>query len=332
MKTLRSSSPTRGYLITFIGTAIWSAAAIFIGYLSTRFHMPPLVLAFWRDFFVACTLFLVLALVARSLLHLGRQHLLFFVLYGLVLAVFNAIWTVSVALNGAAVGTALIHSSPAVTALVGWRWWGERLDVLKICAIVLCIVGVAFTSGAYDPAAWQLNPVGIVVGVAAGVIFAVYSLRGKLSSKRGINPWTATFYSFAIGATFLLCLQRPGTFLWLSRPLADGPAGWRAAALGWGAMVLLAVGPTLGGYGLYTVGLTYLPASTANLIVTLEPAMTATLAFVFLGERFTLPELFGGGLILAGVVLLRLSDRVANGAYARLQASRPRPQPTDLKT
>ncbi|MBE9507845.1 MAG: hypothetical protein IMY86_07320, partial [Chloroflexi bacterium] len=45
-----SSSPepsaTRGYLIALIGTAIWSSTGIFIGYLTTRFHMPPLVLAF----------------------------------------------------------------------------------------------------------------------------------------------------------------------------------------------------------------------------------------------------------------------------------------------
>jgi drug/metabolite transporter (DMT)-like permease len=79
-------------------------------------------------------------------------------------------------------------------------------------------------------------------------------------------------------------------------------------------LVLLAVVPTVGGYGLYTVSLTHLPASTASLIVTLEPVMTAALAFVFLGERLTVLQTLGGGLILTGVVLLRLSDRVANGA------------------
>ena len=39
----------RGYVIALVGTAIWSSTAVFIGYLTTRFHMPPLVLAFWRD-------------------------------------------------------------------------------------------------------------------------------------------------------------------------------------------------------------------------------------------------------------------------------------------
>lgn len=322
MNIPRRSLPGRGYFIASVATAIWSTAAVFIGYLTTHFHMPPLVLAFWREVIVACTLGVALALVARPLLHLGRQHVPFLVLYGLALAVLNALWTASVALNGAAIGTALVYSSPAFTALAGWRWWNERLDAQKIGAIVLSIVGVVFASGAYDRAAWQINPAGIVVGVVAGGAFAAYSLLGKLSVRRGVNPWTATLYSFVFGATFLLFLQRPGTFLWRVQPVAAGPWEWGETLRGWGTLGLLAVGPTLVGYGLYTVSLTYLPASTANLILTLEPAMTAGLAFVFLGERFTLPQFLGGALILTGVMLLRISDRAANGARVPPSASR----------
>jgi len=300
---------TRGYLIALATTITWSTTGIFISYLTTRFHLPPLVLAFWRELIVAGTLSGALALVARPLLRLGRQHLLFFVLYGFVLAVLNALWTVSVVLNGAAVATVLVYSSPAFTALIGWRWLGERLDTPKVGAVVFSIVGCAFVSGAYDRTAWQVNPVGIVVGLATGVTFAAYSLLGNASSKRGVNPWAATLYTFVFGTAFLLLVQRSDTLLWLSRPLAAGPGGWREAALGWGILVLLAVGPTLCGHGLYTVSLAYLPAATANLIVTLEPVITAVLAFCLLGERLTVPQLLGGGLILIGVVLLRLSER-----------------------
>ena len=306
---MNKPSPTRGYVIALVGTAIWSSTAVFIGYLTTRFHMPPLVLAFWRDLIVAGVLFGTLALVARPLLHLGRRNVPFFIFYGFVLAVFNALWTVSVTLNGAAVATVLIYISPVFTALAGWRWWGERLNALKIGAIVLSIAGCAFVSGAYDPTTWQVNPTGILVGVATGVAFAAYSLFGKASSRRGVDPWTATLYSFAFGTAFLLLVQRPDTLLWLSRPLATGPGGWHEAALGWGTLVVLAVGPTLCGYGLYTVSLTHLPAATANLITTLEPALTAVLAYVFLGERLTIPQFLGGGLILIGVVIVRFSER-----------------------
>jgi len=56
------------------------------------------------------------------------------------------------------------------------------------------------------------------------------------------------------------------------------------------------------------VSLTYLPASVANLIATLEPSMTAVLAYLFLRETFTTPQLIGSGLIIGGVIILRIGD------------------------
>lgn len=313
------SPSTRGYLIALVATAIWATTGIFISYLTTRFRVPPLVLAFWRDLIVAGTLFGTIALVARPMLRLGRRNVPLFILYGLVVAVLHALWMVSVALNGAAVAAVLVHSSPAFTALVGWRWWGERMSALKISAVVLSIVGCALVSGAYDQVTWQVNPLGILAGLANGAAFAAYSILGKISSRRGVNPWTATLYAFTFGVAFLSLGQRPDTLWWLSRPLATGPDGWHEAALGWGTLALLAIGPTLGGYSLYTVSLTHLPAATANLIATLEPAITAVLAFILLGERLTPLQLLGSGSILGGVLLLRFDERAGNAAMTSAQ-------------
>ena len=302
-------APLRGYVIGFASTALWSASAVFISHLNSRFGMPPLVLAFWRDLLVTFAVAGTLAFVAPPLLRLSRPNLPFFILYGFVLAIFNSLWTVSVALNGAAVATVLIYISPAFTALIGWRWFGEQITPPKIVAIVLSLIGCVFASGAHDRSAWRVNTVGILVGLGTGLTFTIYSLLGRASSKKGVNPWTATLYTFAFGSTFLLLAQRPDTILWLSHPLASSPTGWREAALGWATMLMLAIGPTLGGYGLYTVSLVHLPATTANLIVTLEPALTAGLAYVFLGDHLTPPQFIGGLIILAAVFTLRITSR-----------------------
>jgi drug/metabolite transporter, DME family len=300
---MNQSPLTRGYLIAFVATALWSTTAIFIGYLNVHLQAPPLALAFWRDVIVASALGVVLAAFARPLLHLGRQNVRLFVVYGFALALFHGLWIVSVSLNGAAVATVLAYSAPAFTALADWRWWGERLGPLKSGAVLLSIAGCTLISGAYDLAAWQLNPLGILVGLIPGVMFAAYNVFGKIAVERNVNPWTATLYSFGFSAAFLLLVQRPATF-WMFH-LLEG----REVAQGWGMMLLLAIGPTLIGYGLYTVSLRHLSITTANLISTLEPAMTATWAFIFLGERLTTLQFWGGGLILIGVLLLRLSDR-----------------------
>ncbi len=173
--------------------------------------------------------------------------------------------------------------------------------------MVLSLGGCVFVSGAYDPATWQLNTVGIITGLLSGLAFAGYSLMGKMSARRGINPWTALLYSFLIAGILLVMFN----FLedWLPAGIASTDFLWLGNAwTGWLVLISLAWLPTIGGYGLYTVSLGYLPVSVANLIATLEPAMTAAWAFLFLGERMTSLQIVGSAMIIAGVVLLRVSN------------------------
>lgn len=301
-----TQNQTRGYLIALIGTFIWSTTAILIRHLTNQWHLPPIVLAFWRDFFVFLILSLVLWFSRRSLLFTSRPTFLYLLVYGLVLAVFNFTWTLSVYYNGAAVSTVLAYSSAAFTAVLGWRFLDERLGGAKILAVAFSLIGCVLVSGAASVSAWALNPLGIVTGLISGIAFAIYSLFGRQASRRGIPSMTTLTYTFGTAAGFLLLfniIEIPGYsgirhLFWLGSSLA-----------GWGFLFLLAIGPTIGGYGLYTVSLGYLPASVANLIATLEPALTAIQAYLFLGERMTLAQLTGSILILGGVVFLRWSEQ-----------------------
>ena len=78
---------------------------------------------------------------------------------------------------------------------------------------------------------------------------------------------------------------------------------------GWLTLFILAVIPTLAGFGLYNVSLSLMPSSVVNLVVTTEPAFTALWAYFLLGERFTTIQLLGSLVILSGVVALRLFEK-----------------------
>ena len=316
---------TRGYTVAFISAVILSTTAIFIRYLTQNYHLPALVLAVWRDVIVTLTMLAALGLLKPALLRVQRRHLRFLVLYGLALAIFNSLWTLSVSLNGAAVSTVLAYCSPGFTALLGWWLLKERLDWAKLLAVALCLGGCVLISGALDPAAWRVNLMGIVTGVLSGLLYAVYSLMGRSASQRGLNPWTTLVYTFGFAAVFLLvfnllgsgflpgAITRPADFLWLGNSWA-----------GWGLLLLLAMGPTLAGYGMYNVSLTLLPSSVANLIVSLEPAFTAAIAFFLLGERLSWVQVGGSLMILGGVVFMRIYEGWLAG-----QAT-PEPEPVAM--
>jgi drug/metabolite transporter (DMT)-like permease len=215
----------------------------------------------------------------------------------------NVTWTWSVAWNGAAVSTVLVYASPGLTGLAArWRY-GEPLSAVRGLAFAGSLLGCVLVARAHDPAAWRLNGAGIAAGLLSAGSFTFYSMMGRSAARRGIDPWAATLAVFAVAAVALLPVAA------LSLP-PSGPAasllslGGHAQA--WGLLVLLAVAPTIGGYGLYTVSLQYLPAATANLLATLEPALTAVWAWWLLGESLAPVQLLGGGLILSSVLLLRL--------------------------
>ena len=305
----KPSHLTRGYSIALVSAIILSTTAIFIRHLTQTYHMPALVLACWRDGFVALSLLLALGIIRPALLRAPRQHLRYLVLYGLVLAGFNALWTLSVAINGAAIATVLVYCSAGFTALLGWWLLKERLGWGKLLAVLLSLGGCVLVAEALNPAAWQTNLAGILTGVLSGLGYAVYSLMGRSASQRGLDPWTTVFYTFGFAALFLLFFNllpgglipgaaaRPADLLWLGQEWA-----------GWGILFLLAAGPTVVGFGLYNTSLSYLPSSVANLVVTSEPVFTALLAYFLFGERLNGVQIAGSLMILAGVVFLRVYE------------------------
>lgn len=306
MKSAAKNSST-GYLIGLAATVLLSFTGILISYLNRTYQLPSLVLAFWRDVSVVLGLAVFMALFSRKRVGLDGAHTSFFILYGLTLSLFNSMWTFSVQFNGAAIATVLAYSSPAMTALLAHYLLQEHISGVKVASIVLSLSGTVLVSGAADPSAWQVNAAGIITGLLTGFFFACYNMVGKTSANKSIDPWTTMLYGFCAGVVFLflfnlglntLNLQAPlANFLWLGTDVSA-----------WGILLVLGLGPTIGGYGLYLVSLGYLPATVANLIGALEPAFTAVWAYLLFRESFTGVQLIGSLLILASVVLLRLGE------------------------
>jgi drug/metabolite transporter, DME family len=299
---------SRGYVIALTATIVWSTTGPFISYLSKTYALPSLVLAFWRDLFVSFGMLIGLSIFSRARFQLERPHRVFMVLYGLTLAVFNSLWTFSVQYNGAAVATVLAFSSPAMTAILSRMVFQEQFNRVKILSIVLSLIGTVLVSGAHNPTAWRLNPAGIIFGLLTGLFFALYNLEGKTASDKHIDSWTALLYSFSIATVFLFLFnlgfntvsgKTPfNNFLWLGNSVS-----------GWGILFFLGVAPTLGGYGLYTLSIRYLSPTVANLIATLEPALTAVWAYIFLNEILAGTQLIGSLILFTGVILLRIDEK-----------------------
>ncbi len=303
-KRLRMSRTTKGYLIAILGITIWSITGVLIGYLITNCGMPALLLALWRNILVCVALAPILFFIRRSLLYIDAAQIGFYAFYGLILAVFNSIWTLSVEANGAAVATVLAYSSTGFTAVLALWLFKEKLGLLKILAIGLSLIGCVMVSNAYSAEMWQLNPLGIFTGLFSGLLFAAYNLITKEAARQKMNAWTSIFYSFAFSSILIMIFNL--------FPVVPGAAGSYQALLpvlslnGWLVLIILSFVPTILGFGLYNTSMNYLPASIVSLLATLEPAMTAVEAYIVLDERLTLIQIIGGLTILSAVGIVKL--------------------------
>lgn len=299
----------KGFWIALFATTVWATTGIFIAYLLANFNIQPLTLAFWRDLSVGLILLVLMLLFQPTALRIRLKDIPFFFAYGFVgLAIFNGMWTYSVKYNGAAVSTVLAYSSPAFTVLLAWPLLKEKLSFSKIIAVVLSLTGCVLVAEAYSPTQWQLNPIGIVLGLAAGLAFAAYNLAGRWSANRFPNAWTVTTYGFLFAALGLSLTQNflPGLAapaegaLFFANPAFSMGANWQ----GWLVLAVLAI-PTLLGFGLYTLSLRYLQASIASLIASLEPALTAIMAIFILHESLDPIQWLGASLILLAIVIVQ---------------------------
>jgi len=272
---------------------LWGTLGIFFKHILRTYGLSPLDLAFWRAALAFVFLLFGLGVVQPSLLRLSWRDVPFFAAFGLIsVAIFYAVYIAAVDLTTVATGAVLLYTAPAWVTLLAWRLYREPLSGRKLVALGLAFVGCGLVARAYDPGQLRFNGPGVLCGLAAGLTYALYSIFGKYALRR-YGPWTIVTYAMGFGAAFLLLTQSPAS---LRPALTPSPL--------WGWLAALALGPTVGSFGLYTLGLRQVPASAASIVATLEPMTAAVLSFILLSERFAPLQALGGLLILTSVLLL----------------------------
>lgn len=300
---------SRGYAIALVSALVFSTTAIFIRHLTGRYGLAAGVLSFWRSALLVAFLASILAGIRPRLLRARRADLGFLTGLGLVLALFNLLWTTSVARCGASLATVLVYTSSAFTALLGFLLLRERLGRWGVAAMGLCLAGCALVSGAFEGGPGHGDATGLLLGLSSGALYALYTVMGRAGAHRAIDPWTMVLYAFGANALAQLAFLLLGPLLVPAAPGVSDLLRIGPSVTGWAMLLGLAAGPTLLGFGLFNVSLRHLPSGEASLVLTLEPALTAGIAYPLLGERMTRAELLGSAVILGGVVLLHLKER-----------------------
>jgi drug/metabolite transporter, DME family len=285
-----------------IGAALFLGAASFwatFGIFARRLYdagFEPLELASVRAAvgFLAVALILLVRAPWRRSLRLTRGAALFLAAYGVIgYALFTLVYLASLERTGVAVAAALLYTAPAFVLLMSALVWRERVTLLRGMAVLLVLGGVLLVTGAagaFLRGTAALPATALLVGIGAGLTYAVYTMFSKVAVDRYGAP-AALFWCFAAAAVALALIAPP------HRPFLHSPGEWPL-------LIALGIVPTLIPYGLYLAALRELRASTAAMLASVEPVIAAGLAAVLLHERLELMQGLGVLLVVSAAALL----------------------------
>jgi len=269
----------------------------------TQYATPGLTLALWRDLLIALVCGGGLLAFRPSLLHIGRRAVGHLALTGMVsIGIYHALWLWSVTLNGAAIAVVLIYTYPAFVTLGAWALFREPIKKVHLAALALALAGCALVVRAYDPAILRISWLGAMVGLLTALTHTVYVLVGQRNAP-SISPWTTLAYTMTFGSLTLLALALAADQL---APMTRSYIWAIETPAAWAILAIIAIGPTLGGYALFTLSLRHIPGKVAGLISVIEAPVATLIAVTLLGERLEALQIAGMGMILVAVVLPRL--------------------------
>ena len=214
---------------------------------------------------------------------------------GIGLSLFGAAAAYYAAMEFCSVATAvvLMYTSPIYVLIFSVLFFGERLTPLKLVGVGGMLLGCCFVSGVFE--GFSGSPVGILLGLLAGVSYGGYSILAKIALRRSCTPISTTLYGFAGMALFAICTCQPSGIF---PNMMKNPALLIPLSVGLGVVTYVVP------YFLYTLALRDLPAGTAAALGIVEP-MSATLFGIFLlKETTTWLGVIGIVLILGCVLLL----------------------------
>lgn len=272
-----------GYLLVALAALLWGSLGP-VARVAFEAGVDPLELAFWRAT-IAGALFAAHALI-RGRLRVSRRDVPGLVLFAFLgVTIFYWSYLRSVEIGGAALAAVLLYTAPAWVAIAAVLWLGERLTRRTLGALALTVAGVALVA-AGGGGATRLSMPAIAWGLVSGLSYAVYYLFGKRYFARYEAP-TLFLYALPIGAISLLPAVRFAP----------------KSAAAWTAILFIAAVPTYLAYLLYAHGLRRVEATRAAMVATLEPVVAAAVAYAAWGERLGAAGIFGGALVLAGVLV-----------------------------
>ena len=207
----------------------------------------------------------------------------------LIYAAQNGFYFAALERISATLATLLVFIAPIFVAIAAVALGRERLSRGQVAAIPLSLAGIALVligGGGLG----EIDALGVALALGCAVVYAAYMLISH-AVVANVQPLTLSASIITGGLIPFLVVAAVST----DPPLPTTSDGW------WIVIGMALVGTVIPVAAL-TAGTALSGPSTATILSASQPALTALLAIIVLGETLTFVQVIGGILVLGSVV------------------------------
>lgn len=279
-------------IFVLLAGILWGMMGIYVRRLNAAGFTTIEIVAV-RSVVTALLLFLVLFFYNREMLKICIRDIWCFAGTGILSIVFfNYCYFKAITMTSLSVAAVLLYTAPAIVMILSAVFFHEKITTVKLISLVATFIGCVLVTGLVGSTE-SLNAAGILVGLGAGLGYALYSIFSRFALERGYHSLTISFYTFVFASIGVL-------------PLADVQKIYGACVEDIGMLgfyLVFALVSTVIPYILYTLGLTALENSKASIIASVEPVAATVLGIVLFHEKMTVNIVTGIVLVLGAIVI-----------------------------
>ncbi len=301
-------------LMVVVSAILWGLYGSFVTIL-TSMGLAQNAMVFLRMLATSLPVAFLMLATDRSAFKVRPADIPLFLANGMLsLLFFVFCYTSAIKVTKIATAAALLYTAPAIVMILSAILFKEKLTGRKVFCCLHAVIGCAFASGiggelfsggaangagaAAGGAGSLITPAGLLLGLGAGLGYALYSIFSRIILNRGYSVYTNVCYSFGVAMIGFLALS-----------CADGSVSQVFESPSRTALALLC-GILTGSlaYVLYTAGMKGMETSRAAQLTTIEPVTAAILGSLLFHQPLSVWEIAGIVMVVGSVVMMNAGN------------------------
>ena len=293
----------RAQLMVLAAASLWGLIGLFVNILSARGFSSMQIVAL-RAIITCICIAGFLALRDPEALRVELRDLPYFIGTGVFsIVLFTWCYFSCIARSSISVAVVLLYTAPIFVMLLSVIVFREKLTGKKLLALAMTFSGCMCVTGFIGGGAVHAPPAAVLLGIASGFCFSLYSIIGKIATGK-YRPETVTAYTFIFASIAVI-------------PFIVG--GWEGVsfdAVSVLALIAISVLCCVTPFVLYTAGLANLEPERAAIISTMEPVVGTLVDAVLFHQTMTALKPLGLVLVVGSIIVMNVSFKRPDSAGA----------------